>query len=345
MGDYVPETSDEIFAKSHSKDTDLDDLQAWKRQLREQGAAASEDKNLAGQQVPDHSQTSSDGLDDIQRFKLKLREEQETRGQDANTVHVPIGDGLNQPMPADIPNELLPPFDLVRRTRDTSSSESAPNSAKPAIDSQPLAPSNHRVILETQSPLSVAGLDAEYSFQRFAAVSQSPVHQDVSKSFSNGKLTPTPSASLGSNTSGTSPSQYATERTDSPGSSTSPAPQSAGKGSRFAKFWDNRSKDTTVAPPPASSPASSMNVGSFNGWSAGPSETRPSRVQPQPVSNVGGPKTLDGLLQHLSMNDSHSTTNRALPPSIPNNPDTDRMQNLLSMLSSSQVSILLTGID
>jgi hypothetical protein len=350
MGDYVPETGDEIFGRHRSKDSELDDLQAWKRQLKEQEAAVSDDKIVAVQQQPVNH--CSNDLDDIQRFQLKL-EEHETRSQNADDLGT-AGDGPGQLMPAGTPNGLLPPLTLTQPSRD-SSSEPAPicgttsDGANAAVDSQTLASSNHRLILETQSPLSVAGIDAEYSFQRFAAMSQSPVSQDVSvalsKPSSNGRLTPTPAASVGSNVSGTSPSQYAVERADSPGSSASPAPQSAGKGSRFAKFWDNRTKDRGV-PPPASSPVSSANIGPFNSpWSAGPPDLRPSRAQPQPISNMGGPKTLDSLLQHLSVSDSHSITNRTLPPPIPNNSDADPMQNLLSMLTASQVSLPLTTSD
>lgn len=359
MGDYIPETSDEIFSKGRSKDSGLDDLQVWKRQLKEQEAAVSDDKNVVRQQAPNHSETLSDSLDDIQRFKLKLKEEQESRSRDPDSVLVlaAAADGPSPTTLAEIPNELLPPVDLAKRQLDPPSSEFALKSSshltldtvRPTVDSPIPGSSNQRVILETQSPLSVAGIDAEYNFARFAAISQSPINQDTSpnfiKPFSNGKLTPTPAAPLGPNVSGTSPSQYAVERTDSPGSSTSPAPQSAGKGSRFAKFWDNRSKDP-MATAPTPSPASSMNIGSFSGpWNAGPPDVRSSRPQPQPVPNVSGSKMLDGLLQHMSMNDPHPTTNRNLPPPVPSKSDADRMQNLLSMLNPSQVSTPITTID
>ena len=337
MGDYVPETSDEIFGRRRSKDSELDDLQAWKRQLKEQEAAASDDKIVAVQhQGVNHLQACSDDLDDIQRFQLKLEEQSADNALALGTA----GDGSNG---------LLPPIALTQPPCD-SSFDSAPmretrstaDGAKPVADSPTLASSNRRLILETQSPLSVAGIDAEYSFQRFATMSQSPVGQDIpatlSKPSSNGRLTPTPATSVGSNVS-----PYAVERADSPGSSASPAPQNSGKGSRFAKFWDNRTKDR-AAPPPASSPVSSVNTGPFNSpWSAGPPDLRPSRAQSQPVSSMGGPKTLDSLLQHLSVSDSHSITNRAMPPPIPNNPDADSMHTLLSMLDASQVSLPLTA--
>ena len=61
-----------------------------------------------------------------------------------------------------------------------------------------------------------------------------------------------------------------------PGLSASPAPQSMGKGSRFTKLWENRSRYAAVL----LMEASLVDNGSFNSpWSAGLSDLRPARAQ------------------------------------------------------------------
>lgn len=350
MGDYVPE-SDKVFG-ARASEADLDDLQSWKRQLKDKELASSGETSKPSN--GSSSETNGEVLDDIQRFKLKIKEEQEKRDMGVENLPQTINASLNAPpglSPTnDTPRPLLPPFDITNQSELPTSSIPQPSTQQSTTSDRVMSAPEPlfggageiRLFSETQSALSVAGIDSDYSYSRLTSTSHvNPMQMNrdnmnpSTKPPSNGRLTPTPSAPFTSYTSGTSPSQYGAERTDSPGSSTSPAPQSGGKGSRFAKFWDNKPKETASS---TSSPvASSAGFGGFSNspWTsnAAPQDLRTSRPQSQSGGSVKG---IDSLLQHLSVNESpmprtHSTSN---------NPEADRMQNLLSMLNPSQVSAL-----
>lgn len=351
MGDYVPENDNKVIG-ARANEADLDDLQSWKRQLKDRELASSGETSKPSN---DHSPgTNGEVLDDIQRFKLKIKEEQEKRDIGVENLPQTINASLNPPpglSPAnDTPRPLLPPFDITNQSElPTSSIPQPPARQSAASDRVTSAPEplfggtgEIRRFSETQSALSVAGIDSDYSYSRLNSTSHANAMQmnrdnmnPSTKPPSNGRLTPTPSAPFASYTSGASPSQYGAERTDSPGSSTSPAPQSGGKGSRFAKFWDNKPKETASS---TSSPvASSAGFGGFSNspWTsnAAVQDLRTSRPQSQSGGSVKG---LDNLLQHLSVNEPPMPRTH----SASNNPEADRMQNLLSMLNPSQVGAL-----
>lgn len=353
------------------KGAEEDDLQAWKRDLKEKERLAAGDTTPKEPEAP---VSNSDGLDDIQRFKLKIKEEQERRTQGDST---PNDLGAPPGLSSGIDSGVLTAVTVSSRPDDQPHTGSFVSSTPNDLAPQASAPVHASF---DQSVLSVAGLDSEYSrdytFSRLASTDTLP-SSSITNRHINGRLTPTHSSLATSNitlttpnSSNISPSAYNIERTESPGTN-----QSIGKGSRFAKFWDNRPKEQSAGnsggsnnstPSTAAGVPVSLGLGGpfSNTWGANSSIARP----PSNGVGAGGQKSLDGLFSQLNVDSpsphhhhhhqqqlhhqqqqqqqllSHQQQHQArngLAPPFPGagNPDTDRMTNLLSMLNPPQVSL------
>ena len=415
MGDYVPESGDSILG-NRGQDDDLDELQAWKRDIKEKERAAA-----GGEDAPSVVQPPDDGLDDIQRFKIRIKEEQEKRERAARESATPNDlTGVSAPpVPPGLP--LVPPSSsvLVEKSEKTSAlaallsplKSAAPNSdivsltRFPAnLDSVPqtstlpssqplsssLAPPNSRYPdlspnrqgIAFQSPLTVAGLapaepprpheqnrarsDAGPGSGpptlaldiRAASASHTPISQPTPQS-TNGRSTPTItgfSSQIDSvrGTSAASSSQSSAiyngngDGSSSPGSGSAQPSYAQGKGSRFAKFWDNKPKEQAQVASPQQTQPPSQNPGSASSssqsWPATtqlPSDLRTGRpqLQPRQISAGSDHGSLNGLFPNLNIGGGapFERHDRPTPALNGNIPDGDRMQNLLSMLSPQQV--------
>ncbi|KAF8320280.1 hypothetical protein DL93DRAFT_1822212 [Clavulina sp. PMI_390] len=348
MGDYVPETSGKTGG-SRANDSGVDDLQAWKRSIKEKElAVATSEDNAAplpnGDLAP---QPPPNDLDDLQLFKLKVKQEQEKRDTTSES------EGVAAVAPLDPPPGLSATVDTSMTTQPSEHSQVI--SLSDVFPSHPNPIPKYQSLAAHQSPMSVAGIDgdvmAAHPHSSLGQSLQSQPTRDLSnKSLSqplNGRLTPTSSAS---HVPSSSSSQYAGERTGSPSGPSSPASQ-APKGSRFAKFWDKNkpgsdmggsARDTTSASTPSPTGVNlSGGLGGTPTWAAGanihPQDPRVGRSQSRSSSVASGgipPNRLDGLLQQMNINDVPQQT--VYPPA--NEHEAERMQNLLSMLTGSSVS-------
>ncbi|KAF9511680.1 hypothetical protein BS47DRAFT_1145555 [Hydnum rufescens UP504] len=258
-----------------------------------------------------------------------------------------------------------------------SSSLAPPNSRYPDL-------SPNRQGIAFQSPLTVAGLtqaepprpheqnrarsDAGPSAAppalaldiRAASASHVPISQPTPQS-TNGRSTPTMSGFSSQidsvrGTSAASSSQSSAiyngngDGSSSPGSGSAQPSYAQGKGSRFAKFWDNKPKDQVqVASPQQAQPPSQVSgstSSSSQGWPSNaqlPSDLRGGRslAQPRQISAGSDHGSLNGLFPNLNIGAPFERHDRATSGLNGSVPDSDRMQNLLSMLSPQQVQRLI----
>ncbi|CUA76804.1 Zinc finger CCCH domain-containing protein 13 [Homo sapiens] [Rhizoctonia solani] len=157
MGDYVPEVGSRgILGSTRGED----DIQAWKRELKEKERAAQgieadslEDEGLGGldddvarmklveEQAKHHTlgQQEDDGLDEIQRFKKMMQESERQRREDAERKALELA-GKAEPKQTTDQNQ--PIHDLVDTPATALPSPGPPGLAKPAteIESVPTPP-------------------------------------------------------------------------------------------------------------------------------------------------------------------------------------------------------------
>lgn len=237
-------------------------------------------------------------------------------------------------------------------TVDIQTSVPASNQQLPRLTPPPLQTDQNRPRPESRAadPTSLS-LEIRATNTPLSSASQ-PTSQST-----NGRSTPTMSgfssqidSVRGTNSTSQSP-LYSGDGSGSPGSGTAQASYAQGKGSRFAKFWDNKPKDPvsnsspqqpqqqssiTSLPPTSSAP---------QGWPA-PSQTpndlrassRSLNPQPRQISGGSDQGVLSGLFKNLNVGGaSFERQERPVPPVNGNMMEGDRMQNLLSMLSPQQV--------
>ncbi len=168
----------------------------------------------------------------------------------------------------------------------------------------------------------------------------------------NGRLTPTNSSSASSSAPPAQSPAYSGE--GSPGSGNALPAYAQSKGSRFAKFWDHKTKDQAAAfnpsqpsqplAPPSNLPSGSS-LGTWSGSNSVSNDPRATQTSAPLRQTPADSNALNSLLRNMAApvsaippNDRRDFMDR---PASRTHPDTDRMQSLLSMLNSQQVSDLI----
>ncbi|KAF8328141.1 uncharacterized protein EI90DRAFT_1605262 [Cantharellus anzutake] len=382
MGDYIPDPNDAKGGILGGQRTDgtIDDLQAWKRGMKEKS-----DSTLF--EVPDIlSVDTLDDIQIFKRKLKEEQEKQDRAAKDNDTKVASANPPLPPGLPATATNDekqgqsaalaaLLSPLALqLQSTMDVSTDNAslgnASRSQKPNPDSLLSSglgnatslsfnryPDIMPELTSSRDPLAVAGLPTagraldEFGLRNEPGTSNpTPPVSDIRISNQqtlslNGRLTPT-----NSNPTSTTPSAqsstYSGEGSPSSGSALPAYAQS--KGSRFAKFWDNKPRESATSFNPSQqsqplAPPSNPMGSSLGTWSSGASLSNDLRVS-QPSSPLrqapAESSALNNLLRNITTpssvippTDRRDFTDR---PASRTRPDTDKMQSLLSMLNNQQ---------